>query len=97
MITIAVDPGLRACGVAVFSGGQLAWAGYVRSSEAKARGGSAWIAMALAVAEALTAQLGPAWVRPGLGVVEYPQQYEGAGHKADREDISELTDRKSVV
>lgn len=91
MRLVAVDPGLRGCGVAVFYAGLLTWASYVRSPEKTKRGGAAWIAMGGAVAEALGRKLGPINYPGSVGYVEYPQQYDGAGHTADRGDISELT------
>lgn len=84
---LAVDPGLRGSGVALVSGGQLVRAGYAPSAERTARGAAAWAAAAWAVAEWVWSR----HLRFDLGLVENPEQYEGVGHKANREDITELT------
>lgn len=48
---VAVDPGLRLCGVAVLCEGRLLSCAVVRSDERTARGGFAWAAMSRAVAD----------------------------------------------
>lgn len=85
MDLISVDPGLRACGVAVFRESVLSRALFVVSPERSARGGAAWVAMAWAVAQAVAAE---SWTS---AVVEFPQQYDGESHEVDRRDLSELT------
>jgi hypothetical protein len=62
---VAVDPGLRGCGVAEFSGGLLLRARYVVNPEKKARGPGAWAMMAIQVTEVVTT--------PGVFVVEVMQ------------------------
>lgn len=93
MRLIAVDPGLRACGLAYFADGALCHAALVHSPEKTARGGQCWIAMGWAVAEHLQ-QRGIVW---NCGVVEQPQQYEARFMKGDRADITELTGVASAV
>lgn len=85
MNLIAVDPGLRACGVAVYRDSTLTRAMFVVSPERTLRGGPAWVAMAWAVAQQVNSE---SWT---TAVVEFPQQYEGEESKVDRRDLSELT------
>lgn len=85
MDLISVDPGLRACGVAVFRAAVLKRAMFVVSPERVKRGAACWVAMAWAVAQAVN---GESWTS---GVVEFPQQYDGESHEVDRRDLSELT------
>ena len=87
MRVIAVDPGLRGCGLAYVVDGGLRLARYVESTERTERGGVAWSAMAWALAHVVRG-LGIGW---DIGVIENPKQYEGAAHAANREDISELS------
>lgn len=82
---VAVDPGLRGCGVAVFRNAVLERALYVPSSVRADRGAVAWVAMSRAVACALA---GVTWQ---VGAVERPKQYDGPVSKARRDDISELS------
>ena len=87
MKVLAIDPGLRVCGVAELTGGVLTRAVLVVSPEKTARGGPAWVAMARAVAAAVSS-----WGAPwGVLVVESPQQYDAAHCRVDRADLSELS------
>lgn len=81
---IAVDPGLRHCGIAYFYKGILGYAGLVRNPETTARGARAWIAMARAVAARIQRF---DWEK---GVVEDQEQYEGASNRVNRADLTEL-------
>lgn len=76
---MAVDPGLRACGVAIFDDGFLTEAYLVRSEEKTHRGPVAWQAMVRAM---------PLAVRPVR--VEFPKAYYGAKQQADHADLLEL-------
>jgi hypothetical protein len=49
MLLVAIDPGLRGCGVSAWQDGQLLFATYVESDEATDRGAEAFRAMARAV------------------------------------------------
>lgn len=51
-LVMAVDPGLRGCGVSGYQDGVLQWAGYVANPVRTERGPAAWRAMARAVADA---------------------------------------------
>lgn len=92
--TVAIDPGLRGCGVAVFQGEILVWAGYVKSPNKIDRGPKAWLEMAIEVESELRG------LAPGLFddggtmtaalVVEVPQVYRGAQQKGDPDDLLQL-------
>lgn len=88
---LAIDPGLRHCGYAVFNGGQLVAAGLVRNSNKSDRGPAAWLDMAAAVR--VTAQSLPQMV--GQLVLEGQQIYQVsklAGKMgADANDLLELS------
>ena len=86
MRILAIDPGLRVCGVAELVDGVLARAVLVVSPEKTARGGPAWVAMARAVTAAVSS-----WGAPCVLVVECPQQYDAAHCRVDRADLSELS------
>lgn len=83
---IAIDPGLRVCGVAEITDGVLTRAVLVTSTEKTVRGGPAWVAMARAVTAAVSS-----WGAPCVLVVECPQQYDAANCRVDRADLSELS------
>ncbi len=70
-VLVAVDPGLRGCGVAVFRDGVLVDASYVRSACLKERGPVAWRLMVAALAAHVES------VAPDATelVVELPQVY----------------------
>lgn len=78
---LAIDPGLRGLGVAVFVDQELADARYVPSFEHGARGPAAWVAMAKAF------ETNP-W---DVVVIEVPQIYQGAKQKGDPDDLLQVT------
>jgi hypothetical protein len=81
---LAVDPGVRGCGVAVFDGCELAFAAYIRNPVKKGGGATAWLGMGWEVFERLTAL--------DLNVTEYvievPQIYRMS--KGDPNDLIDL-------
>lgn len=88
---VSIDPGLRHCGVAVYSEVQraaLAW-GLVKNSELEARGPLAHLKMAEAVSKQLRT-----WGVPFGSMrlaIEYPQIYAGSDErKGDLNDIVEV-------
>lgn len=82
MITAALDPGLRAAGLAIFRYQTLAVGTLVRSPLDKIRDGEAWAAMGRAVAVELSG-----WTIDHF-VAEIPQVYRG--FKADPDDLIQL-------
>ncbi len=83
---VAVDPGLRGCGVAWFQDGTLAEAVYIPSEELHERGARCFVVMANAVYQ---------WraIRniTGLPVlVELPQVYHSKHQKGDQDDLIQL-------
>ena len=83
---VAIDPGLRGCGVAWFRDGRLKVASYVESRARTARGADCFVAMADAVYER----------RRYLGcehthtIIELPQVYQSKHQKGDQDDIIQL-------
>ena len=90
---VAVDPGLRGCGVAVFRLGQLVHARYVHNTASSTlRGPLAHAAMALEVRQNVTG------VAPGaLLVIEFPMVYPAMNQKGDQNDILEVAGVASAV
>lgn len=84
MALVAIDPGLRGTGVAVFEDGLLVEAAYPRNPELILRGPAAWLAMARAVLDSLTHPL------PCDLVIEVPQVYVAGRGKGDPDDLLEL-------
>jgi hypothetical protein len=82
---LAVDPGLRGCGVALFNDGQLQHAEYVIGSAAGVRAG-AWQPMAEAVRLWATYRT----LEDTTLVVELPQVYVRARSKGDPNDLIDL-------
>lgn len=82
---VAIDPGLRGCGVAVFRNGRVKEAVYVESQERKARGADCFVAMADEVYRWR-------WERcaKGYTIVELPQVYTSKHQKGDQDDILQL-------
>ncbi len=82
---LAIDPGLRACGCALFVNGLLCRAALVKNPEKKLRGPQAHVPMAIAVRE---------WVgyTPLDLVLEYPRVYPNHSNKRseDPNDLLEL-------
>ncbi len=81
-ILLAIDPGLRGCGAAVFHDGVLFEASYVRSPAKTGNGPKAWRAMAEAVRLFAQGHLIDALV------LEVPQVYTRG--KGDPDDLIEL-------
>jgi len=83
---VAVDPGLRGCGVAEFVGGELQRAAYVKNPVESGRGYEAHRRMGDAVREW-------AWERGcALLLIEHPRVYPGsAQQKGDLNDLLDLT------
>lgn len=80
---LAIDPGLRHCGICVLTDGVIEYAGLVKNTVTKERGPEAWRAMGIAVAADWP--LGVDYL-----VCEYPQVYRGAYSKGDPADLIEL-------
>lgn len=88
---IAIDPGLRGCGVAVFDVQRnLAWASWVRNPILTGRGPDVWWHMADAIAAA-TAQM-PWSTTQGL-CLEMPKVYPGM----PKTDLNDLLDLAGVL
>lgn len=79
---LAVDPGLRGCGVALFSGQNLIRCAYLRGSK-DAKDGAAWACMAQEVWE---------WAGADATriVSEFPKVYSAGKSKGDPEDLLQL-------
>jgi len=88
---ISIDPGLRMCGVAVWSDvGQLAKAGLVRG-DAKAKDSAAWSAMVQSVKTWICDQAWALGWSPWTGwVSEFPKVYAVGKSKGDPEDLLQL-------
>jgi hypothetical protein len=82
-VLVAIDPGLRGCGVAVFVAGVLLTAFYVDGIEKRARGPKVWRKLAMQVLAALPA------MRIHVLLIEIPQTY--ADHKSRADDLHQLT------
>ncbi len=94
-ILISVDPGIRGCGVALFDGGKLVRAAYVKSPAKTGNNAAACVSMGLAVYS---------WTdrtAPDALALEWPQVYasrirEGSS-KADPNDLLALCGVDSVI
>ena len=83
---IAIDPGLRGCGVAVFHDGKIAQAGYIRGAKT-GRGPAVWSVMAQAVRNEVFM-----WEPENTPLaIERPQVYTVGKSKGDPDDLLELT------
>jgi hypothetical protein len=82
---LAVDPGIRGCGVALFEGRTLCLAKYVENPIRRGDDLEAQLAMAHAV-WALSDHRTPV----DLVVVEWPQVYQGSKQKGDPRDLLTL-------
>ncbi|MCP3104638.1 hypothetical protein LZ198_37820 [Myxococcus sp. K15C18031901] len=95
-LLVALDPGLRECGVALFDldTGELLVAGMPTNFESKARGLAAWASMATATAAFVSSFLEPlraAGEAVAIVVVsECPQVYTAGKSKGDPNDLIEL-------
>ena len=86
--TLAIDPGLRFCGVAIGIGGELKACALIANPDKQGRNGAAWGAMARAVRDWADAQ-GPF----DLVKCETPMQYQFGHHggkKVDPDDILQI-------
>lgn len=91
---LAIDPGLRHCGYAVFYGGKLVCAGLARNPDKTNRGPQAWLSMAMTLVVELGNQQLP--LSAGDEVVLEGQQVYQASHLAgkmgaDANDLLELS------
>lgn len=84
---LAVDPGTRACGVALFQNDALVAAGLVKNPVAKGDDAFALAAMATAVA-AWASMQGVGWSET---VVERMQSYSAQHQKGDQNDLISLS------
>lgn len=86
---IAIDPGLRGCGLAVFKAGKLYRAEYVRNHDKSNRGPVAHMVMAEAIAHAAQDCVGYA-TTPNHVTVEFPQIYSGPQKGIDMNDLLDI-------
>lgn len=94
VFTVALDPGIRHCGVALFLSNRLVRAGLARNPEATLRGPAAWMTMARAVEDMLAAWLPEEGFVGGDELIlaaELQQVYRGPAAKADPDDLFQLT------
>lgn len=85
---IAVDPGLRVCGVSIFNEKRLIRAFLAHGAE-KGNGPKAWAEMALGVMSQVV--LSTAFKNPGVALVlEGQKVYQGGKQKGDPADLLEL-------
>lgn len=96
-LLVAVDPGLRGCGVAYFKNGVLNHAEYVTNPNKLDRGPVAHLQMAETVAQRL-GQFAPAAnaYKPWL-LVEFPRIYPGPGKNVDPNDLLDVAGVASAV
>jgi hypothetical protein len=86
-VIVAIDPGIRGCGVALFwPGSHVHAARYVRNPERQGNGPAEIRAMALAV-ESFVEDAGRS---PEAVVVEWPQVYQGSKQTGDPNDLLTL-------
>lgn len=105
MIVISIDPGLRACGVAIWreslepytngcDGARLVYrllaAAHVKS-KSQARDAQAWIAMSDAVGSYVENYAAPYAFEEFSLVIEFPQTYGGRSAKGDTNDLLQLS------
>jgi len=82
MTLLSVDPGVRGCGVALFSEQKLVNAAYVKNSVAESCGPKEALALAVAVAT---------WSGPiNALALEVPQTYKGRAKRGDANDLISL-------
>ncbi len=86
---LAVDPGLRGCGVALFKKGVLHWAAYVPNVSSSGRGPVVQAAMAMSVWAAVDDR----GVEPEHLIVEFPMVYPGVANI----DVNDLLDIAGVA
>lgn len=88
-LLVSCDPGLRACGVAVFQDGVLVHAALVKNPVKKARGPEAWWGMADAVRTHIWESDSFRLV-PRTYVLEVPQVYRFGKSRTDPDDLIQL-------
>lgn len=99
MLIVSMDPGKRACGVAVWRDAELHAAAWVRTvAREKASGAEAWAQMAFAVERYVQGVFTRIRVPEDhiYFVAEVPQTYQGTG-RAARVDLDDLLDLAGVV
>ena len=84
MKMLAIDPGLRGCGVSFWTDGVLMYAEYLRNPAISGQGVSAWYQMARIVRHRTGGQENLCFV------AEVPQVYQGSNQKGDPNDLIEL-------
>lgn len=82
--TLAIDPGIRGCGVALFQGDSLQWASYVKNPETKGNGPNECKQMAFAIISEIGRHA--SWIH--RLVMEWPQIYTHG--KGDNNDLLAL-------
>lgn len=93
MIVVSIDPGVRACGVAVWLDGKILAAAHVKSGVPKeARDATCWNGMAAAVLTYVGEVLETEGIEDGALhlVCEFPQTYGGKSAKGDTNDLLSL-------
>ncbi len=91
MKTLALDPGIRGCGVALFAEGRLVACDYVKNPVTKGDDFDAIVAMGRAVRD--WRWVGATMLGSGHGfdlVAEYPRIYTAAKSKGDNNDLLPL-------
>lgn len=100
MIVVSIDPGVRACGVAVWMDGNLLAAAHVKS-RCKEDDSLAWDAMARAVVRYVDTTLfaigADRLAPPDHLVIEFPQTYGGRSAKGDTNDLLQLAAVVSAI
>ena len=89
MITVAIDPGLRDQGVAVFRDQTLIAATLIRVP-GKERGPAQWCEVAYRTHEWVSTQVSMLGQHKGQVVSEHPQSYIASQQKGDQNDLCEL-------
>lgn len=93
MRVLAIDPGLRGCGVAVYLDGTLEHAWYTENPERVLDGPAAWEIMSCAVflaVDRIVVPLGTPTPEFDVGVFEVPQVYRLSRQKGDPNDLISL-------
>jgi hypothetical protein len=90
-VVVAMDPGIRGCGLAMFEAGRLKHATYVRNPTRKGSDGLAITTMGLAVGSTAKTWLAPrAKDTPLVCCVEMPQVYAHGKGEGDPNDLIPL-------
>lgn len=83
---ITIDPNLRGCGVACWSGDKLQFAAYVKNPTVSGRGYAAFVSMAVAVGEYLVDRV--LYENRAPVIIEHPRVYPGM----PKTDLNDLLD-----